>query len=1211
MGAWREHPLPELHGDTPSIDFYLVCTRFWVMKILTKSFLRPGFLVPFFFVNATLAAEHPFISEFLTINESETPGEGAGQSYPWIEICHPGPGNALSLDGYFLTNDRNDLKKWALPAATLQVNAFAIVIASGQGRAGGSPWHANFTLSEEDDYLALVGPDGVPVDEYKDIPEQEPDVAYGREMKSTVSRTTLIESGASSKVLVPDSEIGRAWVATGFDDAGWLSANTGLGIERGRGYENLFGKNGDLTRRMYGINASVYVRIPFDLTTVPPGVRLVLRMKYDDGFVAYVNGAKVAQVNAPNRVRYNSGAVADNPDTAAVVFEDFDITEHVNRLRRGKNVLAIHGLNGGTASSDLLILPELQFVRPAGATLGAAGYLPQPTPGESNGQSYKGFADEVTASQPHGFYEDPFELTLESEDDGIRYTLDGSEPTIDSPAYTSPLTISGTTILRTAAINDGYKPTVSTYSYFFLNDVIDQSADGSAPPGWPSAPVNRQVFNYGMDPQIVGQLHPRAEVIASLKAIPTVSIAVSMDDFAGASKGIYVNALQHGRAWERPISLEMIFPDGTKGFQINAGLRVRGGYTRSPWFYKHGFRTFFRKAYGEAKLKYPVFGAEGADRFDNLDFRTTANHSWARNAASDSDPTKHTFVRDVFARDTQAIIGQPYTRSRYYHLYINGIYWGVYQSQERPKAAYGETYFGGEKEEFDAVKCANRVAGYHTEATDGNMEAWNELWELAVAMRNQPAEATYFKMMGRDATGRRDLSLPVLLDPENLIDYMLIIFFMGDGDAPMSRFLRYRKANNWHSLYHREGDQGFQFFCHDGEHTMDVPTAVYDRTGPLTAGPQSQPYSNPEWIHENLVSSAEYRLLFADRIHRHFFNGGALTPETTIERFQRRARQVGPAMIAHSARWGDAQGRRRFTKSDWEAAIDNVVRSFLPTRASIVLNQLKEDQLYPNVIAPSFSPHGGEVRSEATLTISGNQGDQLIYTTDGSDPRLLGGKVNSKGIQSGSHEAALTLDQSVTVQARMRTPRGDWSALVSARFLVDEVAARGDNLRITEIMYRPAQATDAEERAGHDDRGDFEFVELSNIGSHAINLTDVSFTNGIYFDFNAGTQQTLGPGEHLLLVKNRAAFEFRYGKERPIAGEYSGSLSNDGEPLGIRAADLTSITELVYNDKAPWPEEADGDGYSLVFSAPGKSPGEAASWSRSKRKGGSPGVSDL
>src|SRR5690606_32151805 len=139
----------------------------------------------------------------------------------------------------------------------------------------------------------------------------------------------------------------------------------------------------------------------------------------------------------------------------------------------------------------------------------------------------------------------------------------------------------------------------------------------------------------------------------------------------------------HGVAWERPISLELIQTDGSADFQINAGLRIRGGFSRTASNPKHAFRVFFRDEYGEGKLDFPLFGEEGVDEFDSFDLRTTQNYSWSFQGSG-----QHAFVRDVFSRDLQREMGQPYTRSRFYHLYINGQYWGLYQTQERSEADY-------------------------------------------------------------------------------------------------------------------------------------------------------------------------------------------------------------------------------------------------------------------------------------------------------------------------------------------------------------------------------------------------------------------------------------------------------------------------------------------------------------------------------------------
>jgi glucose/arabinose dehydrogenase len=182
-----------------------------------------------------------------------------------------------------------------------------------------------------------------------------------KNQREEVSTTVVVPSEAACKVLVPvNASLEATWMETGFDDFGWTSAVTGIGYDENTTYGSLFGAGGDLGNQMNGVNSSVYVRIPFQVSDVASVEKLTLRMKYDDGFVAYLNGQPVAEANPPSStLAYNSGAGGDNPDGSAVNFEDFDLDAFSSILLEGENVLAIQGLNNGIGSSDMLILPEL------------------------------------------------------------------------------------------------------------------------------------------------------------------------------------------------------------------------------------------------------------------------------------------------------------------------------------------------------------------------------------------------------------------------------------------------------------------------------------------------------------------------------------------------------------------------------------------------------------------------------------------------------------------------------------------------------------------------------------------------------------------------------------------------------------------------------------------------------------------------------------
>src|SRR6185503_8091047 len=142
----------------------------------------------------------------------------------------------------------------------------------------------------------------------------------------------------------------RPWTLDDLDDSGWQSGTTGVGYENDTGYESLLGLN---VAGMFGVNETVYIRIPFVVNDPSAITALTLRMRYDDGFIAYINGREVAWENAPDPsvATWTNGAPANRADTSAVVPVDFNITAYKDFLHVGTNLLAIQGLNNGLSSS--------------------------------------------------------------------------------------------------------------------------------------------------------------------------------------------------------------------------------------------------------------------------------------------------------------------------------------------------------------------------------------------------------------------------------------------------------------------------------------------------------------------------------------------------------------------------------------------------------------------------------------------------------------------------------------------------------------------------------------------------------------------------------------------------------------------------------------------------------------------------------------------
>lgn len=609
------------------------------------------------------------------------------------------------------------------------------------------------------------------------------------------------------------------------------------------------------------------------------------------------------------------------------------------------------------------------------------GFLLEATPGKANGEKLLGVVKPLFLSEKGGHFDKPFELVIETSTPGaeIRYTLSGDEPTVEAgTVYSAPLTISKTTTLRVAAFKPKHRGTeVLTRTFLFLDDIVT-TPDNQAPPGWPRGNANRQRMDYGMDPEIVGQEHTVAEVKAALEALPSLSIVAPLDSLFGQRNGIYSNAQQRGREWERASSVELLNHDGSKGFQVNGGLRARGGFSRQGRNPKHGFRMIFRKEYGDGKLKYPLFEDEGVEEFDKIDFRSSMNYSWAFDGGSGN-----TLLRDVWSRDSQRDMEQPYSRSRFYHLYLNGHYWGIYMTQERTDANYGAAYFGGKKEDYDTVKTRGDV-------TDGNGNARSRLYQ--VARKGFRDDRDYFNVQGMNPDGSRNPEFERLVDVDNVIDYMLVTFYTGDKDGPGGIFMT---GNNYFSLYNRENPDGFKYFEHDSEHSLglgqDDMTASFmpdDRRGRSSNIGQNQ--FNVHWLHTRLVENAHYLERFTERTEKHLFGDGALSPKASLARLEARKSKIDQAIIAHSARWGDANAGNPRTRKTWLRAVERI-EDFMITRNETLLQQLHGRGWYQGLPTPSLTRRSGAVSQGAKIFVEHGDGDVYV-TTDGSDPQGANGK---------------------------------------------------------------------------------------------------------------------------------------------------------------------------------------------------------------------------
>ncbi|MFP6905123.1 MAG: lamin tail domain-containing protein, partial [Verrucomicrobiota bacterium] len=314
-----------------------------------------------------------------------------------------------------------------------------------------------------------------------------------------------------------------------------------------------------------------------------------------------------------------------------------------------------------------------------------------------------------------------------------------------------------------------------------------------------------------------------------------------------------------------------------------------------------------------------------------------------------------------------------------------------------------------------------------------------------------------------------------------------------------------------------------------------------------------------------------------------------------LSRWQNYTNRLYTAMIAESARWGDYKRDTTgettlYTRDDhWIPESVRLVEHYFPARSAEVLADWRTAQWYPDVEAPAFNQHGGGVQHGFNLIIDPGNAGTLWYTVDGSDPRLEGGNVDP---HARSGPLGTNLLYTTTVRARMRDGP-DWSALNAATFFLPAT-----NIVVSEIMYNPPNPLHA-------------FIELKNGGSHPLVLDGVRFTQGIRFDFNASSIPNLAPGMYLLVVRDRAAFETRYGTQLPVAGCFTGKFDKGGEQLVLVDGQGNTIVDFTWNDSRSWPTTPDGAGHSLVPLEPRDALLDfGGNWRSSAFIGGSPGEAD-
>ena len=376
-----------------------------------------------------------------------------------------------------------------------------------------------------------------------------------------------------------------------------------------------------------------------------------------------------------------------------------------------------------------------------------------------------------------------------------------------------------------------------------------------------------------------------------------------------------------GHGWTRPTSVELFGGPQQHDLSTSCGIRLHGGHGRlaekNP---KHSFRLVFKEQYGPKTLRYPLYGEDQPSKFDQLVLRCHFGNAWQHWGEGNREKAQYT--RDVWVRRMQRRIGRTSVNAIYAHLFLNGMYWGIYNIAERVDDQFGKDHLGGKKEDIDVVKI-EEDGGNHIEAAEGTLDVWEQ---MTSAVAKAGSAEGYAK-------------LDSLLDIDNFIDYMLINQYAGNTDWD---------HHNWYAIRRHNSDEktstGFQFLCWDSEIVFENV-----RENNLT---KNNGGSCPTGMFHSLLQNPTFAKKYQRRAKELLADDGFLGQQSVVNLWDSLYHTIDKAIYCEAARWGDFRrdvqpqpsyygSNRVFTVDDaYMQERNRLLTSYFPYRSGIVLDNI-------------------------------------------------------------------------------------------------------------------------------------------------------------------------------------------------------------------------------------------------------------------------------
>lgn len=1092
-----------------------------------------------------IRAQGILITELMADNADSVADED--NDHPdWVELFNSGEAE-VNLDGYYLTDNSANLTKWRFPAYTLGAKRFLVVFCSGKDYTDpAQPLHTSFKLSNDGAEILLVAPDATTVVfRYGGYPEQQADISYGVATSSTF--TNPIQLGAVARAFVPTSDaLGQTWTDPDFDDAAWKQGTTAVGYGvRSPELEQL-GLN--VEAEMKNINASIYIRIPFDIADPTKVDVLKLRLRYDDGFVAYINGKLVASSNAPEPLAFNSDALRAHLPSAE---EEFDISGGASSLRAGKNVLAIQGLNDSVNNTDAFFAAEVEAIDVGEILPDVKWFFPEPTPGEPNGKGFVEAAPRPLFSLPSGTYVDARNVEISTELAGgvIHYTVDGTQPTESSPVYAAPIAVTGPTRITARVYKEGLAPGIPERNTYII-----------------------------LDPGVAG-----FTTNVPLVLVTTFGKAIGTNCGGGPYTPGHVLIITPNEQGTAVI---------TDAAEVSSGAAFRRRGSSTCGVEKMAFNVEFRDSYdGDKEVKVFDYPKEsdyimfGGNNFDRINMRNPIAYFMSRAAGQYAVRTKYV---ECFYHPGKGPVTQ-------------GSYFGIYAFMEKNKPHEDKinvARIGSRDKKEPAVTGGyimrrDRVGPDEIQISGGGYSSLVFVYPQSPVREQQ----TYMsQFMGRVISSLNpnigSQADNALIDFNGWLDHHIICWYTKNVDAfRLSGY--FHKDRGGPLVMGPVWDFDRTMGCSDDDRARTPEGYNNDSSGDggtryFEAGGLGSWYS---FLFNNKPPTTDTPWNRAYKARWRELRKGPLSTENILGQIDAWALELKDASDRNTARWRGLAPR--FGSYQGEV---NHLKNWLSTRAEWIDSQFIE--------SPKMAPAGGTVARGTQVTMTISIEATIYYTTDGADPRGAG---NVPAATATAYAGPLTINQNTIVSARARFPDGSWSGLVSNKYVTDV-----PTLQITEIMFNPSAPTVEEDPEGKFTVAKMEFVEVTNVGDQPVNLKGITFTKGVTFTFDGVSPSQLAPGQSVVVVRDRLAFAARYKDPGIlVVGDFTGTIADQGESFALKGAFDEEIFDFRFVGSWYAEANGGGYSLvNKDPRGPAETLGEQTRWGPSASLNGSPGVAE-